>query len=233
VNNHATVIDFPGPHKLGLWGDNLYPRWAVIDPDLHASVPWEVALSNGLDIISHVLDPLISSSDATETIRQQGMVMVEQVFRNMTALKANPADVRAREELALCAMQPLSAWFRTVTGAWPAHCISHTLGPVLGLPHGRVTGVVMYHLVRWTEERHTLHQTLTPRPPIPLTGYLKRQFADLGIIPKLAKPAGFDLGAVVENIFRNNNLNRGRLDHIVPISREEIGRLLAECFFGD
>ena len=54
----AAIWDRDAGEKYHLAAPELYPEWAVVDPELMLGLPREVTVSTGLDALSHALESL-------------------------------------------------------------------------------------------------------------------------------------------------------------------------------
>ena len=62
VSKGAIVTDTVKKWKGGIRGNNVFPKIAVLDPQLTSSLPLNVTVETGFDIITHALESLVSKA---------------------------------------------------------------------------------------------------------------------------------------------------------------------------
>lgn len=62
VSKGAIVTDTVKKWKGGIRGNNVFPKMAILDPQLTSSLPLNVTLETGFDVITHALESLISKA---------------------------------------------------------------------------------------------------------------------------------------------------------------------------
>ena len=68
--NRSAVLTDPGRRvRDGLRSDHLFPRAALVDPEISASQPAELALRTGFDALSHAIESYVSPKARAETDR--------------------------------------------------------------------------------------------------------------------------------------------------------------------
>jgi alcohol dehydrogenase class IV len=70
VSKGAIVSDIESKWKGGIRGDNVFPKVALLDPLLTMSLPRNVTLETGFDVITHAFESLISRAASPITCMQ-------------------------------------------------------------------------------------------------------------------------------------------------------------------
>ena len=99
----AILTDTESGKKFGLRGENLAADAAIIDPELTWSVPKDISMVTGFDILTHGLETWISSA-ATPYTRDLSRGAIERVFTYLPQLFDDETNKTAREELAYASM---------------------------------------------------------------------------------------------------------------------------------
>lgn len=76
VSKGAIVSDLESKWKGGIRGENVFPKVALLDPLLTMSLPRNVTLETGFDIITHAFESLISKA-ASPITRMQSISALE------------------------------------------------------------------------------------------------------------------------------------------------------------
>jgi alcohol dehydrogenase len=133
VTPFGTIWDHEEKKKYSIVGDDLYPRLAILDPELTLQLPEEVTVTSGLDSISHALESCWNRSATPVTL---GLVTksLQLSMRALPALKDNPSDAAARA--AMMQASTLAGLAISQSRTALAHAISYPLTANFSLPHG-------------------------------------------------------------------------------------------------
>lgn len=141
VTPWATVWDEKLKKKYSLADGRLFPEWALLDPDLTDSLPYDLTLFGSLDALSHAMEA-VWNRNANQVSTELALRAVEIIlgawredFRNRYA------DPRTRERLQLASLLAGLAFSNTKTAL--AHSISYPLTALLDLPHGLACGFTL------------------------------------------------------------------------------------------
>lgn len=133
VTPFGTVWDFSRGKKYSVLGDDLYPKTALLDPELTYHLPWEITVSSGFDAISHALES-IWNHNATPTTQALATKSLELAIPALRRLVPHPDDKEARAAMMQASLLAGMAISQTRTAL--AHSISYPLTTTFGLPHG-------------------------------------------------------------------------------------------------
>ncbi len=116
----------------------LYPRVAIVDPDLTLSNPPSLTARCGADALAHAIEARVSRGanpiSSTFACRALGLI-----YRNLRRAVEHPYDPEPRQPLALAAT--LAGVAFSAAGVVVNHAMAHALGSVLGVPHGEAVAV--------------------------------------------------------------------------------------------
>lgn len=118
--------------KRSIRSDLMYPRLAIVDPELSGSAPKEVAAPAGLDALTHLIEAYVSrgAQPITDALALPGIRMA---YRALSALAADGFGP-LREEMALA-----SLWGGIVLANAGLGAIHGLVAPLCGqkpIPHG-------------------------------------------------------------------------------------------------
>jgi alcohol dehydrogenase class IV len=133
VTRNAVLASPEHRVKVSLRSVLMLPRLALLDPELTLSVPPAVTASTGLDALTQVLEPFVSSraNPLTDALCRDGLA---RAARSLRRAYADGRDLDAREDMALVSLYGGMALANAGLGA--AHGFAGPLGGMLGAPHG-------------------------------------------------------------------------------------------------
>lgn len=126
------VTDTEKERKLPL---HAYGEFAVIDPELTATMPESLTVSTGLDVFSHAFEGYtsIAANPMADAVCEK---IMEDVYRWLPVAKTRPDHKEARQRMATDAA--LGGWMLSNGCAHVGHSLAHVLGARYHLPHGKV-----------------------------------------------------------------------------------------------
>lgn len=145
---HAVITNDTDPdtarwQKWAVHEPVVFPRVAIIDPQLLATVPARLTAAGMADTISHVIEGYFDGVPENPISDRIGEGIVMTVLENDQVLE-NPDDLSARASLgwaATLAMSGLQDCGRSNAG-FPAHWIQHAVGAVTDTSHGEGLAVI-------------------------------------------------------------------------------------------
>jgi alcohol dehydrogenase class IV len=121
--------------KVSLRSVVMLPRVALLDPALTRTVLPKVTASTGLDALTQVLEPFVSSraNPMTDAVCRDGLA---RAARSLRRAYEDGTDLDAREDMALVSLYGGMALANAGLGA--VHGFAGPLGGMLGAPHGEL-----------------------------------------------------------------------------------------------
>ena len=139
------VLTSPDHHvKVSLRSPFMFPRLAVIDPELTHSLPPDVTASTGLDALAQLIEPFVSNSanPLTDALCREGM---RRAARSLRLVYENGSDAAAREDMALASLFGGLALANAKLGA--VHGCASPLGGLFPAPHGAICARLLPHIM--------------------------------------------------------------------------------------
>lgn len=130
------VLASPEHHlKVSLRSPHMLPRVAVVDPDLTHSVQPMITASTGLDALTQLIEPFVSSgaNPVTDLLCREG---IRRAARSLRQACENGEDTEAREDMALASLFGGMALANARLGA--VHGFAAPLGGLFQAPHGAI-----------------------------------------------------------------------------------------------
>ena len=133
VTPYATIWDRYEKKKYSLNYDYIYPKYAILDPDLTKTMPYNLTLYTALDAISHALESLwnVNSNKATSEI---ALKSVEIINYALPSVLNDPENIQSRKLMQQASFLSGLAISKTQTAI--AHSISYPLTAHHDIPHG-------------------------------------------------------------------------------------------------
>ncbi|MCX7881805.1 MAG: iron-containing alcohol dehydrogenase [Brevinematales bacterium] len=201
ATKNAVIIVPDKRVKRSLRHDSLWAKAVFLDPQLTVSSPWEVTVNAALDAFVHLLEAAVSKK-AHPWAFALADSLLEDIVEGLRQVKKDPLSSWAREKLLIASTAGGIALANAGLGA--IHGFAATLGGMTSIPHGRVCGILLDHVV----ERNSRYTDVYERLSI-----VKRYGKTAGFVRFLSEWKDF-LG--IEKNFRGFSLD---------LSAEEIVRL--------
>lgn len=135
VTRNAVLASPEHRVKASLRSPLMFPRLAVVDPELTHSLPPAVTASTGLDALTQLIEPFVSNSanPLTDAVCREGM---RRAARSLRRAYENGKDAAAREDMALASLFGGMALANARLGA--VHGCAAPLGGLFSAPHGAI-----------------------------------------------------------------------------------------------
>lgn len=150
VTNIAVLTDTGLNLKDPMNDQAMYPKIAVIDPELTLTVPPQVTASTGLDVLAHavesywsVLRQPICSACSVHSARL--------VFEWLEKAYNNPNDITAREKMAEASIVAGVAFSHPRTTG--SHACSFPLTNIYSVPHGEACAFTLDYFIKLNAKR--------------------------------------------------------------------------------
>ena len=174
VTKNAVICSSEHKIKVSMRHEWMIPDLAVIDPGLTLSLPAELTATTGLDALTQLIEPFVSSmrNPLTDGICREGLFRaassLEQVFHHLD-------DSLARENMAIASLFSGIALANAGLGA--VHGFAGPMGGMFGIPHGLLCARFLPPVITMNVQRlsalqngqqidrfHELGRILTGRP---------------------------------------------------------------------
>jgi alcohol dehydrogenase len=216
MNKGAVITNEKSTVKSFVQVDCLYPRTALVDPELTLSVPPDQTAFGVCDLITHVTEGYFNGVDGTPLQDRfaEGVIL--------TALEWGPKavsdvdDLEARTQVQWASAVALNGWVQVGTAAaYPVHMIEHVLSAHHDVTHGAGLAVVNPAWMRFSAKVR----------PARFAQFAQRIF---GVTAK----RGDDLGCALEGVDRFESFLRS-IGCPTRLSQLGIGEALLARYAGD
>ena len=149
VTNISVLTDLKKNLKQPMNDDAMYPKIAVIDPELTLSVPPQVTASTGLDVLSHAIESYWSTLNQP-VCSACSVAAARLVFEWLEKAYNNPDDIVARENMAQASIVAGVAFSHPRTTG--SHACSFPLTNIYGVPHGEACAFTLDYFVKFNAD---------------------------------------------------------------------------------
>lgn len=140
VTRNAVLLSEPHKVKVSLRSAYMLAHVAIVDPELTVSAPPAVTASTGLDALTQLLEPLVSSkaTPITDALCREALPRVAWA---LPRVYADGSDLKAREQMAYASLSGGLALANSGLGA--VHGIAGPFGGAFHAPHGAVCAALL------------------------------------------------------------------------------------------
>jgi alcohol dehydrogenase class IV len=131
----GTVLDNPDRGmKAALLSPHVYPRLALVDPELTYTMPPKVTAMTGFDALAHGMEAYLNAVRRNPASDLFALEAVRLVVHHLPRVLANGSDMNARSRMSWAAT--LGGLSIALSNTTVAHAMGLPMGARLGTPHG-------------------------------------------------------------------------------------------------
>lgn len=151
--DQAGVITKPETQeKIGVGYPTLFARFAIVDPELMASVPPKFTAYQGFDALFHSVEGYISNR-ANHMSDMFQRAAIENVGKYLARAVKDGSDMEAREGMAFA--NTMSGYSMVSSACTSEHSLEHALSAYHGkLPHGAGLIMISYEYFKFFIDKH-------------------------------------------------------------------------------
>jgi len=144
VTRNAVLMSLEHNVKVSLRSPLMLPELALVDPELTHSVPPSVTASTGLDALTQIIEPFLSSrtNPLTDSLCIDGM---KRAARSLRRAYQQGDDAEARQDMALVSLYGGLALANAGLGA--VHGFAGPFGGMFHAPHGAICAAFLPHVM--------------------------------------------------------------------------------------
>lgn len=149
VTNISVLTDTAKGLKAPMNDPAMYPKIAIIDPELTLSVPPAVTASTGLDVLSHAIESYWSTLNQP-LCSACSVYAAKLVFKYLEKAYNEPSNLEAREKMAQASITAGVAFSHPRTTG--SHACSFPLTNLYGVPHGEACAFTLDYFVKFNAD---------------------------------------------------------------------------------
>ncbi|WP_434640392.1 1-propanol dehydrogenase PduQ [Klebsiella sp. I138] len=153
VTSYAIISDPQNGRKYPLIADELIPDCAILDPNLVLSVPRQVAVDTGMDVLTHAIEALVSTgaNDFSDALAEKAIALV---WQNLPDVFNDEKNIAARSHMHNASCMAGMAF--NSAGLGLVHGMAHAIGGMLHIPHGKINAMLLPLIIEHNA-RHSPH----------------------------------------------------------------------------
>lgn len=143
MNNGAVITNEETKVKSFLVAECLFPRIAIVDPELTVSVPKDQTAFGVCDLITHVTEAYFNGIDGTPIQDRfaEGVILTAMEWGPKAIADGN--DLEARTQVQWAALVALNGWVYAGTNPmYPVHMLEHTVSAYHDVTHAAGLAVI-------------------------------------------------------------------------------------------
>ena len=144
VSQFAIINDTTRKVKIAIISKTVVPDVALIDPATTTTMPAELTAATGLDALVHASEAYVSNASSPIT-DLNALAAIPLLAGNLVAAIAHPQEMAFRNPMMLGSLLAGLAFSNASLGL--VHGMAHSLGGLLGLPHGMCNALLLDHVV--------------------------------------------------------------------------------------
>jgi alcohol dehydrogenase class IV len=185
--SYAVISDHASQSKIPLTSDDMIPNVAILDPEAVRTAPPKLTADSGMDAVSHAIEAYVAvgHSDFSDAFAEKALQLL---CVNLPVAYESPDNLQARERVHNAACMAGLAFENAGLGV--VHSISHAIGGVFPMAHGRLNSMLLPHVIEFNAGALGFGPgSLTP---------VGRRYAHLGLMVdvKATTPRGRVLGLI-------------------------------------
>ncbi|MFC1683135.1 iron-containing alcohol dehydrogenase [Candidatus Zixiibacteriota bacterium] len=144
VTPYAVFTDSREEMKKSVASPAIFPRTALLDPQLTASMPPEVTANTGIDALTHALEGFTSvkAGPISDTLALEAIALIQ---RHLPVAVERGDELEARAWILHASM--LAGMVIAQTGTTLIHGMGYAPTTAYGIPHGLANGILMPQVV--------------------------------------------------------------------------------------
>ena len=145
VTRNAVIASPDHRVKVSLRSPLMLPRVALVDPELTRTLPAALTASTGLDALTQVVEPLVSSkaNPLTDAVCREG---IRRVAVSLRVACREPDNLQARTDMSLASLCGGLALANAGLGA--VHGLAGPIGGMFPAPHGAICALLLPEVMR-------------------------------------------------------------------------------------
>jgi alcohol dehydrogenase class IV len=147
VSPFSVITDYDKGVKYPVFGYDLTPDIAIIDPELTYSMPADIVAYTGMDALTHGIEAYVSSMHNSFS-DPMAMQSIQQVVNNIE--KSVSGDKNARAEMHYAQAIAGMAFSNGFLGI--VHSLSHKSGAIFKIPHGTANALYLPYVIEYNKK---------------------------------------------------------------------------------
>lgn len=136
----AVITDAGTHHKYAITDFHLFPRYAVLTPELTLRLPKQMTAYTGMDALTHAVEAYINEIRMPDCLAAAEQ-SVKLIFENLEKVYEDGSNLEARKNMMRASYLAGFALCKNFVGY--IHAVSHPITSHYGVPHGLANAVLL------------------------------------------------------------------------------------------
>lgn len=130
--------------KKGIVSPHLFPKVALLDPELTLALPPHMTAATGMDALIHALEAFtsVNATDMTDMLAFRAMALL---YHNIRTAYANGNNLEARSKMMEGSL--LAGMAIANAGVTAVHAFAYPIGAEFHIPHGVANTLMLSHVM--------------------------------------------------------------------------------------
>ncbi len=159
MTSYAVITNQETQTKIALSSNDMYPKVAILDPEVVRTTPPGLTADTGMDAVTHAIEAYVATghTDFSDAVAEKALHLL---FEYLPITYADGNNIAARERVHNAACLAGMAFENAGLGI--VHSLSHAIGGTFSAPHGRLNALILPHVMEFNAG--DLHVTQPPTP---------------------------------------------------------------------
>ncbi len=136
----SVITDTDRMFKMSIKGPDMFPKVALVDPDVLLTLPRSLIASTGMDALTHALEAY-TAKPRTVITDMIAVKALQLIFESLENAYNDITNKEAREKIMLGSTLAGMAFGNSDVGA--VHCIAESIGGLYDVPHGVANSIFL------------------------------------------------------------------------------------------
>lgn len=148
VTSFSVITDHKSQRKIALTDDLMLPDLAILDATLTLTVPVNVSVDTGFDVIAHAIEAYVSVNHTvySDLFAQKALGLA---FDNLLKVFYDGSQLEPRQAMHDASCMAGIAFNNSGLGI--NHSLAHVIGGRFGVSHGRANAVLLPHIMTFNQ----------------------------------------------------------------------------------
>lgn len=146
VTRSAVITNKEARVKETIRGECLYPKIALVDPELTISLPRSITASTGMDAFTHAIEAY-TTRNAHALSDALAIEATRLIFANLRKAVSDGSDIEARSNM--CVASTLAGMAFSISGLGMVHAMAEPLGGRFNVPHGVANSILLPYCLNY------------------------------------------------------------------------------------
>jgi len=146
VSQFAIITDSRRELKIAIISKMVIPDLALVDPQTTVTMSPELTAATGMDALCHSFEAYVSNASSPLT-DMAALRSVKLISENLLKAWQEPSNIESRSNMMMASLMAGLAFSNASLGL--VHGMAHSLGGLLGLPHGECNAILLEKVVAY------------------------------------------------------------------------------------